>query len=72
MPLNAEDLQKQVKIRYEDYRGETSLRVVVPVKIWFGATEWHSEPQWLLEALDVQKRADRSFAVKDINEWISD
>jgi predicted DNA-binding transcriptional regulator YafY len=55
-----------VKILYRNYRGETAVRQIVPFSIWFGSTEWHPEPQWLLEALDLDKKAKRSFALKDI------
>lgn len=64
-----EDTKKQVKILYTNYRGETSLRSIIPIKIWFGSTEWHTSPQWLLNALDVQKEVERSFAMKDIKAW---
>jgi predicted DNA-binding transcriptional regulator YafY len=60
---------KAVKILYTNYRGETSRRVILPEKIWFGSTEWHPEAQWLLDAHDVEKYAIRNFAMKDIKEW---
>lgn len=63
--------QKQVvEILYTNYRGETSRRKILPEKIWFGATDWHPEPQWLIDALDIEKGALRNFAMKDIQEWI--
>lgn len=58
-----------VTIIYTNHRGETGERKIVPKKIWFGATEWHPEEQWLLEALDVAKNEDRHFAMKDIKSW---
>jgi len=61
---------KTVRILYTNYRGETALRTIVPEKMLFGGTEWHPEPQWLLEAYDVEKGASRSFAMKDIRAWI--
>jgi predicted DNA-binding transcriptional regulator YafY len=61
---------RTVRILYTNYRGETALRIIVPQKILFGETEWHPEPQWLLEAYDVEKGASRSFAMKDIRAWI--
>lgn len=59
-----------VSIVYTNYRGETGERNIIPKKIWFGATEYHPEPQWLLEALDVAKNEDRNFAMKDIKSWM--
>lgn len=55
-----------VRIRYRNYRGETSIRHIRPCHIWFGATKWHPKPQWLLDAIDLDKDAERSFAMTDI------
>ena len=60
---------KQISICYTNYRGETSIRKIIPLKIWFGKTDWHKEEQWLLDAIDVEKNAERSFAMKDIKAW---
>jgi predicted DNA-binding transcriptional regulator YafY len=62
--------EKTVRILYTNYRGETALRTVVPERIFFGSTEWHPEPQWLLEALDIEKAQNRTFAMKDIRAWV--
>ncbi|UFW79981.1 MazG-like family protein [Rhizobium sp. SU303] len=69
---------------YKNWRGETALRRVLPIRIEFGPTDWHPEPQWHLVAHDLEKGAARFFAMKDIsfndadeetqatiNEWIS-
>ena len=60
---------KIVVINYTNWKGVTAFRRIIPKKIFFGSTEWHKEEQWLLEAYDVDKNADRSFAVKDIKSW---
>lgn len=60
---------KQVRIDYVNWRGARAWRVVVPQAIWFGGTEWHPEPQWLLKALDVAKGEVRDFALKDVKAW---
>lgn len=51
---------------YKNYRGEVSERTVRPIRIYHGATEWHPEPQWLLEAFDMEKDAVRAFAMCDM------
>lgn len=61
---------KSVKIIYTNWRGETTERIIEPIKVWFGSTEWHKEKQWLLRALDIEKKAERDFALKDIKEWL--
>jgi hypothetical protein len=65
-----DDNEKQtVRILYTNYRGETAIRQIVPQRVWFGATEWHTDEQWLLDAIDVEKDAVRAFAMKDIRAW---
>lgn len=58
-----------VKIIYTNYRGEKSERTIKPISIWFGSTEWHTDEQWLLHAYDLEKNAERDFAMKDIERW---
>ncbi len=55
-----------LEISYTNYRGETAERSILPQRVWFGSTDWHPEPQWLLDAIDVDKCAERSFALRDI------
>uniref|UniRef100_A0AAU8GFA3 Uncharacterized protein n=3 Tax=unclassified Seunavirus TaxID=2494210 RepID=A0AAU8GFA3_9CAUD len=38
--------------------------------MWFGSTEYHKEPQWMIKAYDVDKDDIRDFAVNDIVEFI--
>lgn len=70
-PLDLKEFKKKkwVKFEYTNYKGETAWRHVEPIEIRFGATEWHKEPQWLLKALDLDKKAIREFALKDILHW---
>lgn len=53
---------------YKNYRGEIATRVVTPISVRFGSTEWHPEPQWLMKAFDHEKQAEREFAMMDITE----
>lgn len=61
--------EKIVTIRYTNYRGETGIRRIIPIEIRFIATQWHPEAQWVMEAYDVEKGGQRSFAIKDILDW---
>jgi predicted DNA-binding transcriptional regulator YafY len=63
------DEKKAVKIGYTNYKGETAERTIIPLELWFGSTEYHEEEQWLLKAFDLEKKAERNFAVKDIKSW---
>ncbi|MEU9407541.1 hypothetical protein AB0E08_17930 [Streptomyces sp. NPDC048281] len=61
--------EQEVKILYINYRGEKDWRRIQPLKIWFGSTNWHPGKQWLMDAIDLGKQAERSFALKDIQAW---
>ena len=67
--LDAPDMSKAVRILYTNYRNETAVRTILPEKVWYGSTSWHPEPQWLLDALDLEKGERRSFAMADIKSW---
>ena len=55
-----------LNFEYKNWKNETKIRVVIPESIWYGSTEFHKEEQWFLKAFDIEKSADRDFAVKDI------
>lgn len=58
-----------VEIDYTNWQGKRSVRQIIPKNTYFGSNEWHPEEQWLLDATDVEKKAPRTFAHKDIHEW---
>lgn len=60
------ELVKQIQFHYKNWRGETSIRTVVPIKIWYGRTEWHPLEQWFIKAIDVEKGEERDFALVDM------
>ncbi len=57
---------KPLHFTYRNYKGVTSDRKVIPLSIYFGSTEYHKEEQWLMSGFDLDKQADRVFAVCDI------
>lgn len=60
----------EVKIRYRNWRGEVAVRHILPTgKIWHGTSPYHEGEQWFLEATDLGKGENRSFAMRDILEW---
>lgn len=67
--LNIPAAKTAVTFTYKNYRGETSVRLVRPIMVSFGATGFHTEPQWLLHGWDMNKEAERTFAMKDIKGW---
>ncbi len=60
----------EARIVYTNHRGETAIRRIIPQGIIFGCTEWHPRDQWLLQAFDLEKRADRVFALADVKAWL--
>lgn len=67
--MTAEDAMKIITIDYTNYRGERGTRRVLPYEQYFGTTPFHPDPQWLMRALDVEKNAERTFAMKDIHDF---
>lgn len=63
--------QSRVFVDYTNYRGERSERRIEPLPdgLFFGSNEFHREPQWLLRAVDVEKAALRTFALRDVHAW---
>lgn len=55
-----------ILVVYKNYRGETAVRKISPLRLMYGATEWHPEPGWLMEAMDEDKGQLRSFAMTDM------
>lgn len=66
-PYVVED--EHVMITYTNNGGETTVRRIQPLKLFYGSTEWDPEPQWLLEAHDFATVAARTFAMKNIKQW---
>ena len=54
---------QSVEFIYQNHQGEIAWRHVIPLTMWYGSTQWHPEPQWLLKARDLDRDAERDFAV---------
>ncbi len=60
-------------IDYTNWKGERRWRTIVPIRVEFTATKWHPQPQWMLEAADLEDVGpdgyprDKFFAMKDIH-----
>lgn len=63
------DISVVTVIDYTNHRGERGERKIIPMQMFFGASDWHDGIQWFLRALDVDKGAERVFAMKDIHSW---
>ena len=60
---------QHIIIDYVSWTGVRSERRIIPKRIHFSESKWHGAAQWLLDAWDVDKAVERSFAMKDIKSW---
>lgn len=56
----------QIEFTYKNWRGETGRRRAEPRSIRFGTSPYHTEPQWLMSAIDLDKGQLREFAMRDM------
>lgn len=64
-------MESGIKVRYTNYKGNTSLRTIKPVEVYVGSSKWHPERQYILRAWDFDKCESRDFALKDCDFKIS-
>lgn len=51
---------------YINYRGEASRRTARMINIKYGNTPYHPEDQFIFTAFDIEKNANRDFAMRDM------
>lgn len=57
-------------IDYTNYRGERAVREIRPVTApYLGSNEYHPQVQWLVNAVDVERDLERTFALRDVHAW---
>lgn len=61
-----------ILIDYTNYKGVRAIREIGPLSnLRWGTTEYHPEPQWLFDAMDIEKAAMRTFALSDVHAVVS-
>lgn len=55
----------EIEVHYRNHRGAVAIRHIKPIRIWYGPSRWHPEPQWLLDCYDKDKGAERTYALRD-------
>lgn len=50
-----------LSVDFTNWKGDRRRRRLIPVELWFGSTNWHPKPQYLMKCMD----ADDNNAVKD-------
>lgn len=64
------DPNREVIIDYTNWRGVRAERRIIPLGYCsFENNEWHPDTQWLLEAVDIESRQVRNFAMSNIHSW---
>jgi len=63
---------KSLKVKYKTWQGEIGIRNIIPQNVYYGSTVYHKENQWLMDVWDVEKNAQRTYAMMDIIEFIKD
>lgn len=64
-----EDAPRIVAIDYIDRRGERRRYEIIPHAIRFGREFAHTDPQWLMDATNVQTKVVATFVVANIRNW---
>lgn len=60
---------REVRIDYTNWQGVRKNRVILPLRMWFGTSDFHKAPQWFIKAIDLEKDELRDFAVSKIHAW---
>lgn len=57
----------EFECEYRNWRGEVATRRLRAIGLWHGSTKWHPMPGLMLKAVDLDKNAERDFALADFN-----
>lgn len=65
-------IRDPVKIDYTNWRGERAERLIRPIEgsFRFDCNEWHPDPQWLFDAIDMDRGLRRCFAMGGVHGWV--
>ena len=63
---------KTLKFEYKNYKGSSKIREVQPKGITFGLTPHITEPEWLLQATDLEKNEEQFFVLKNIQRMVNE
>lgn len=63
-----DDNKDAVTVVYTNWKGVTKERHIIPKRVYWGHTDWHTEDQFLMECWDVDKNDTRTYALNCIKE----
>lgn len=55
-----------LKFHYRNHEGNLATRRVKPIRIWHGKSPWHKGRQWFLRGYDLDRDAERDYALEDV------
>lgn len=58
-----------VEIEYTNWKGERSTRLIYVYQFYWGVSEYHPTPGYLIHGWDLEKQATRTFSMKGIHSW---
>lgn len=67
--LHAVTSGREALIDYTNWKGQRAERTILPLQLWYGTTEQHPEPQWIVRAVDSEKQLLRDFTLHTIHYW---
>jgi hypothetical protein len=53
--------EQVITLKYTNWKNETAIRRVVPIRTYFGTNSFHPGRHWLLEVYDVEKEDQRTY-----------
>jgi hypothetical protein len=56
-----------IEFDYVNWKGKKGHRKARVLGFFFGTTEFHKEEQWLMQASDLDKKEERTFAMRDMS-----
>lgn len=66
--------KRAVIIRFVNWRHRELEHRIVPKRIFYGSSDYrcssdHAKKQWLMEAFNLEKKADRTYVMSRIISW---
>ncbi len=61
--------KERVVIWYTNHHGITEERTILPECLYYGTSDHHPAPQWLLSAWCFTREAPRTFAMSSVKLW---
>lgn len=63
MPQDDADSPQPIEVVYSNHRGDVGQRTITPLRVRWGSTDYHPEPQWLIDCWDHDKNDFRTYAM---------